>query len=182
MPIVVNPGVLGVICQACTVTQITVTVDPSTVLQWCQLPGPVRHGPDPTPQSTITTPMTTPAAIHTILSATLNTPPLSIPIVGLLPMMQGVPSTNSLPLGPDFPMGPRHLNPFNTSYLYPCLPDSVWDSSGAAGFYENHAQNFPFNLPTTLGSTTTTFIPPSSMGMFNPHQARANFTTATATA
>ena len=97
-------------------------------------------------------------------------------------MTQGVPSTDSLPLDPDFPMDPSHLDPFDTSYLYPCLPDSVWDSSRAAGFYENHAQNFPFNPPTTLESTTTTFIPPSSMGMFNPHQARANITTATATA
>ena len=93
-----------------------------------------------------------------------------------------LPSTDPLLLGSDFHMDPGAFEAFDPSDMFSTLPSSVWDSAAAVRPYENDTQNDPFNPHTTLEPTPSTFIPPSSMGMFNPHLARANFTAATATA
>ena len=136
------------------------------MLRWYQPPGAVR-GPDPNPQSAVAAPMTPPAAIYTPSSTNLIAAPHSMTSVGLLPMTQGlgVPSTDPLPLDLDFPMGPRHFEPNEPSYLFPISPDSVFAPDAAARLYENDTQNLLFSPFPTLDQFTSTFIPPSNVGI-----------------
>jgi len=97
--------------------------------------------------------------------------------IGLLPMTQGldVPPTDPRPLGLEFPMGPRHFEPFdlhNPSYLLPTHLDGMYAAGSATRPSANDAQSFDFS----------TLVPPPSMGLFDPHHAGVDFTTATATA
>jgi hypothetical protein len=97
----------------------------------------------------------------------------------------GIPPTVPLPLGLDFPMGPRNFdpsNPSNPSHFFSIPPDSFFASSAAGGLYENDAQSLPFSLFATLGATTSTYIPPSNRGIFDSNHPGSDFTTATAAA
>jgi hypothetical protein len=94
----------------------------------------------------------------------------------------GIPPTAPLPLGLDFPMGPSNFEPSNPSNLFFIPPPGFFASGAATRLYENDAQSLPFSLFATLGSTSSTFIPPSNQGIFDPYHARSDFTTPTAAA
>jgi hypothetical protein len=99
----------------------------------------------------------------------------------------GIPPIVALPLSLDFPMGPRDFDPSDLSdlsdpsNLFAVPPASFFTSGAATRLYESDAQSLPFGLFTTLGSTST-FIPPSNLGIFNPHHAGTNFTMLTTVA
>jgi hypothetical protein len=119
-------------------------------------------------------------------SITFSTAPHSS-TSGSLPMTQGsgVPPTVALPLGLDFPMGPRDFDPSNLSdpsSLFAVPPASFLASGAATRLYENNAQSLPFGLFTTLASTSSMFIPLSNPGIFDPHHAGTDYITFTTAA
>jgi hypothetical protein len=135
------------------------------------------------PQSATTTSMTTQAA--TPPSITFGAAPHSN-ASGSLPMTQGsgIPPTVALPLGLDFPMGPRDFDPSDLSHpsnLFAVPPASFFTSGTATRLYKSDAQSLLFGSFTTLGSTST-FIPLSNPGIFDPHHAGTNFTMLTTAA
>jgi hypothetical protein len=82
-------------------------------------------------------------------------------------------------------MGPRDFDPSNLSdpsNLFAVPPASFFTSGTAMRLYESDAQSLPFGSFTTLGSTSSTFIPPSNLGIFNPHHAGTDFTMLTTVA
>jgi hypothetical protein len=138
------------------------------------------------PQHADATSTTAPAATHTTSSTTFGAHPHS-DTSGFLPMTQGlgVPPTVPLPLGLDFPMGPRNFDPSdpsNPSHFFSIPPDSFFASSAAGGLYENDAQSHPFSPFATLEATTSTYIPPANRGIFDSNHPGSDFTTATAAA
>lgn len=180
-PIIIKPEVLGGVCLACTAACKTVRVDYSTVLQWSRPLGAV-HGPDPTPHSAIAAPTAARPATDRASSDLIYAAPHSMTSVGLLPTTQrlSVPPSDPLPLSFDHldaPTGPRHFDPSDPSFIFPISSESVFDA--AANLYENDVQDLMFSPLAPLESTST-FIPPSNMAMFNPHHARTDFAAATA--
>jgi hypothetical protein len=83
---------------------------------------------------------------------------------------------NPLPLGPGFPVGPRHFEPPESFHLFSTAPDGVFASGATLSLYEHELQNHPFSPLATLGSTSA-FIPPSNGGIFNPTNQLTHFTT-----
>jgi hypothetical protein len=82
-------------------------------------------------------------------------------------------------------MGPRDFDPSDLSdpsNLFAVPPASFFTSGAATRLYESDAQSLPFGSFTTLGSTSSTFIPPSNPGIFDPHHAGTDFTTLTTAA
>ena len=163
--------------HGCTVDHRAIKVDPSTVSQWYPPVGAIRD-PDPTPRNAAAVPPTTHAATHTTSFTTATSAPHS---VGLLPMSQGLGDSPNDPLrlDLDFPMNARNFDTTDTSALA-FLPSSGFITAGAvAGCYTSDAQGFPFNPSTTLGSTSSHYVPPLGDDIFDPHYARTDFTTAT---
>jgi hypothetical protein len=183
MPIIANPVILGGVCYGCTVARTTITVDPSTVSRWSQLVSAVRE-PDPTPQSAAAMLMTAHTAAHTMSSTTFSAAPHSETSVRFLPTTQGlgISPTAPLPLSLDFPMGPSNFKPSDPSDLFSIPPPGFFASGAATRLYESDAQSLPFSPFATLGSTSSTFIPPSNQGIFDPYHARSDFTTPAAAA
>ena len=75
------------------------------------------------------------------------------------------------------PVNYDYSDPYNLLYNPPA---SYFTSGAAVEPYDNHAQSLPSNPSATLGSTSSTIIPPSSSGILDPHHARTDFTAATA--
>jgi len=142
------------------------------------------HEPGPTPQITATTPTIVHAATYTTLRTTSTTAPHSNTGVGFLPMAQGlgIPTTDPLPLDLGIPMGAMNFDPSHPTDLFPGPSASVLASGTAAGLYKNDVQNFRFSPFTTLGPTTSVYIPPPNGGLFDPYHTRTDDTTVTATA
>jgi len=167
--VIVWPVVPGEDCQGCTVGRTVITVDPSTVFRLYQQVDIVRV-PGPTTQSAAAVLPTPHAATHTTSGTVTSVYPHS---VGPLPMTQGlyVSSSDQLPPSFDFAMDPRTFAPADLSDPF-SLPPSGFPAPGtAARLYESDAQSLPFNPYATLGSTSSTFIHPSSGGMIGPHHA-----------
>lgn len=167
-----NPVVRGGVCHGCTAAQTVITVELSTVSRWYPPVGAVGE-PESTTQSA--------AATHTSSSTNFRVDPISL---GVLSTTQGsgVSPSDPLPLGLEFPMNPVNSDPSDPYNLIYNPPASSFTSGVAEGLYENDMQSFPFNPSATLGSTSSTFIPPSSSSIFDLHHARTDFTAATAAA
>ena len=167
-----SPVVGGDVSYGCTSAQTVIPVDLPTVSQ--SYPPVLAIGQlESTTQSAVAT--------HTSSGTNFRAAPISISV---LSMNQGAGASPSdpLPLGLEFPMDlvdSDLSNPYNLLYNPPA---SSFTSGTADGLYANDAQSLPFNPSATLGSTSSTFIPPSSSGIFDPHHTRADFTTATAVA
>ena len=167
-----SPVVGGDVSYGCTSAQTVIPVDLPTVSR--SYPPVLAVGePESTTRSAVAT--------HTSSGTNFRAAPISISVRSTTQGAGASPS-DPLPLGLEFPMDPVDSDlsdPYNLLYNPPA---SSFTSGAADGLYENDAQSLPFNPSTTLGSTSSTFIPPSSSGIFDPHHARADFTTATATA
>ena len=98
-------------------------------------------------------------------------------------MNQGLGDSHNDPLclDLDFPMDETNFDTIDTPGLA-LLPPSDFITAGAVAVarrYTSEAQGFPFNPPTTLGTTSSHYIPPPSDDIFNPHHPKTDFTTAT---
>ena len=162
--------------HGCTVDQRVVEVDPSTISQWYPPVDTIRDE-NLTPRSAAAVPPTAHAATHTTSYTSAHHS------VGLLPMNQGLGDSHSDPLclDLDFLMDESNFDTVDTSSLA-LLPSPGFITAGVvARRYTSDAQGFPFNPPTTLGTTSSHYIPPPSNDIFNPHHPKTDFTTATAT-
>jgi len=152
------------------------------VSQWYPPVGAVRD-PDPTLRSAAAAPPTAPPTAHTTTYTASHTIASSAPhSVGLLPVNQGLGDSPNDPLSLDldFQMGAGVFGTTDTTGLM-LLPSSSFITPGAiVRPYTSDTQGFPFNPSATLGSTSSHFIPPPSGGIFDPHHARSDFTTAMA--
>jgi len=172
-PIIINPAVPGGVSHGCTIKHTTVTVDPSTISRWLQPMGAVGE-PRPTTQSVA-------AATHTTSGEVIGA---STHSVGLLPTTQGlgISSSDQIPFGFDFTMGPMSFVPSDPTEVFSLPPSSFLAPGEAARLYDSDARSLTFNPSAALGSTSQMFIPPPISGTYDPHRARIDFTVATASA
>ena len=168
-PIIIKAELSGGGFHGCTVAGESTIVEPSTVLRWRQPVDAVRE-PGPTTQGATAALPTLHAATPSTSGAVASAYPHG---VGLLPTTQGlgISSSDQLPLGLDFSMDLGTFAPTNPSDPFSLPPSSFHAPGAAARLYESDAQSLPFNSLATQGSTSSTFIPPSSGGMFGPYYA-----------